>query len=609
MTTTGVTLNGRSYTLDLSKYKRGLESALRQSFNSSEEPGDGALASNAVWRRSQVDFSDGSGERFFDPTPNSNRSSFHESTGIDPWRKGYLSLLPAVASHSTNLASNGELIQAGRYVVYASGTSGTINVYDPSNGVTTGYATGAGAISRLAADGEVVYVAGASKLRTFTIATTTAADFVNSAHDFVAVCHGRVIAGNGIALYEYSAAGATLTTFTAATIPTTAGWSWRSAAAVPGFILVAGGGGSTTTGDTYGGLYRIEFDASTGALKTPVYPAAALSTLERPNRMLYYGGFLMLGTTLGLRVATIDTSGNVTYGPVVGSNDTGNRQPSNVYALAPSGKFVYFGWSNYNGTQTGLGRIDLSNFWRGPLQPAYASDLLATDQGAVVGVAFSGGLTFFSVAAATSTVYKSSSNKVSAGLLYTGELQYGFLGPKAAVDVDFRHDALPTGASVAVNLFPVEATSGTTLGTSSTAASYGPTNPYDGQGLSSDAFYLEFILYRATATTTGPQLRRWICRSAPIPRRYEIIVAPFILRQIVDDTNGAEMMVDSWTEYQAILTAARSGLVTYTEGGHSDTVRIDTVEIDGPTHWSTDPSTGDKSFFECVCVVTMETMA
>lgn len=606
MPTTGVTLNGRPYVMDLSKFKRGLPTPLRQSFNSSEEPGDGAIATSAVWRRTQVDFSDGSGERFFDPTRDSNRNSFHESLGIDPWQKGYLKLLPETTLHSSNIAASGDLVQAGKYIVWASGTANFINVYDPGTGVTTGYDMSS-AVSRIAADGEVVYVACAAALKKFVISTTTTSSIVATVHDFVAVVHGRLIAGNGVNLFEYSAAGAVVTTFTLATIPTTTGWFWRCAAAVPGFIIIGGGGGVTGT-NPFGGIYRIEFDATTGALKTPLFPATDLPATERPNRMLYYGQFLALGTTAGLRLAVIDSSGSITYGDPLGTHDSGNRQPGNVFGLFATGKFLYFGWNTYDASNSGVGRADLSNFWRGPLSPAYASDVMAPVQGVAVGIGMVGTQIWFSLAipGAGVGVYKTTGNKVATGVLYTGEIHYGFLAAKVAIDLDVRHDALPAGATVHATVYPIEATTGTGVGTDSATGSYAPVPPWDCLNLVSDAFYLAFTMTRATDITVGPALRRWVFRSAVVPRRFEQIIAPLILHSVVD-AGGAETQLDPWTEYNAILTAAKAGIpVPFVNGGHTNQVWIESVELDNATHWSTSPTTGDQDFFEHMLIVTMD---
>lgn len=608
-----VSLGGRPYLLGLPNYTRGQQIALRSSIDSGAEAGDNSLATNQVWRRQQTDWSNGAGERYFDPTAESDRKSFHYSVGLDPWTKGRLSLLPSTTLHSANVSTTDtHLTQAGRYVAYASGTPNYVNVYDPATAVTTGYPMGA-IVQGIAADGEVLYVATASGIKKFVIAGPTTTDLVTSSgHDFVAVCNGRLLAGNGSNLYEYSAAGAVLTTFTLTTIPTTTGWTWRSATGAPGFIFVAGGGGSASTFNTFGGIYRIEFDPSTGGLRVPLYPATDLPRLERPNKLLYCtGDILAIGTSAGLRLATINTNGNVAYGPPVGANDTGNVQPVNVKALAQAGKFLYFGWADLlgaTGGKTGIGRADLSNFWRGPLSPAYAPDVMADTNGAGIdGIAFTNASgdyarTWFGLAGVGA--YKTTSTLVADGYFFTGEIHFGFLGDKIAFDLDMRHDALPGDGSIRAVQFPVDQATSITLGTSAVSGSFRPVAPLSGQDEQSDGFYLKFHVLKSSTGSVSPSLRRWILRALPVASGFEQITIPLIFAAELDVDGWKSGFFDTLTEYQALLAMQHARTpVVYVEGGGSYTVTVDAVELKDVKSWNKRRSS--KYFFDATVLVQM----
>jgi hypothetical protein len=77
-------------------------------------------------------------------------------------------------------------------------------------------------------------------------------------------------------------------------------------------------------------------------------------------------------------VATADSDGNLVSGPLI---NTG----TSVTSFSGNDRFVWFNWTNFDATSTGLGRLDLGVFISSN-QPAYASDLMVTAQGTVSSV-------------------------------------------------------------------------------------------------------------------------------------------------------------------------------------------------------------------------------
>ena len=87
-----ITIDGRSYLIDVEEYNRTTVPTLREQRDTSSEAGEQRL-NTQFWVRSQTDWSLGAGQEYFD-NDDSDRRRFYTSSGIDPWTKGQVSLLP-----------------------------------------------------------------------------------------------------------------------------------------------------------------------------------------------------------------------------------------------------------------------------------------------------------------------------------------------------------------------------------------------------------------------------------------------------------------------------------------------------------------------------------
>ena len=87
-----VTIDGRSYLIETEGYSRTTVPTLREQRDTSGEAGEQRL-NTQFWVRSQTDWSYGAGQEYFD-NDDSDRRRFFASSGIDPWTKGQVSLLP-----------------------------------------------------------------------------------------------------------------------------------------------------------------------------------------------------------------------------------------------------------------------------------------------------------------------------------------------------------------------------------------------------------------------------------------------------------------------------------------------------------------------------------
>jgi hypothetical protein len=115
--------------------------------------------------------------------------------------------------------------------------------------------------------------------------------------------------------------------------------------------------------------FKITVD-STGALSTMV-TVLVLPRGEKLTAMYgYLGTFVAIGTSRGVRIAIADSSGNLSYGPLV------YESANDIYAFTASNEFIYAGVKGEVNSYSGLIRINLG----APLgsgKYAYAKDVYA----------------------------------------------------------------------------------------------------------------------------------------------------------------------------------------------------------------------------------------
>lgn len=301
-----------------------------------------------------------------------------------------------------------------------------------------------------------------------------------------------------------------------------------------------------------GEVYKITIDPNTGALSTAASFATYLPDGETIHALQFYAGMIVMGTGKGVRIGQADGSGNIDYGPLVSTTWP-------VRCLEPQDRYCWFGWTKYDSTNSGLGRIDLG-FQTDNLTPAWASDLMTPDTTSgdvVAAVTFSPymytssqrpPIRVFTVAG--SGVYvEDPGSRVPSGQLLTGTIRFSTSEPKVARSVDIRHHALPAGASVAVDMQRDASGTWEPLGTSSVTGSYGPATPID--ALSETAESLEFRLtltrpdHNGTDYSQTPELVRWTAKVLPAPSTIdETFDLAVIMKEKVETTSGQPYPVD-----------------------------------------------------------------
>ena len=507
-----VAINGRPYLIDTATnaFTRQFDARVRDSVDQSAEPGESAINPQGLWRRSQSSWHYGAGQEYSDAS-DSEPFRFNTSKGVNVWEKGELTLLNDVVqkreSANTNLnmatadtriyitdgqtlayttdltsfttvtstnASNLVDITSDGYNVFFSYADGNIDQTNPSTGAASNYITGITAGKMDYVKGRLMVAgSGADKHRIWNITTTPGSS-----------------ANNPSALFTH---------------PNT-NFAWHGFAAGQNHIYCAGHAGNKTL------IYKTAIKADGTALEIPTV-AGELPLGEIVQTIDGYLGYIAIGLADGFRIASSDTDGNLVIGPKI---VTGNA----VEAFAGVGQYIYFGYKNYDSTSTGIGRMDLSVFIS-PNQPAYASDLMVTGQGAVTDIHEFQNEPVFAVSGLG--FYTKHTDLVASGYLESGIYRWGVPDAKFIPKLDLR--CLPLVGSI-------------TMSVASDGGEFASFPIFDRalakektlDGLEEKVFQSEIKLTLARGTaTTGPTVTRWMARAYAAPLRSQIFSVPIVM--------------------------------------------------------------------------------
>jgi len=558
-----VAIGGHPYMMDVRKYSRRTLPGVSEQTDQTTEPGEASLSREGFWRRSQSRFDHGAGQEFLDEE-GADRRRFRESKGVDIWTHDRaLCLLNSteLKGAGTPSTSASKLLSVGGYLYVADGTN-LRHTSDPSVSSPTWTTIAAGGtIADIATDGVYVYVAitgSAIQRAAIGASSFTAWATATAQPDVLAYANGRLLMGDANVLAEVASDGTPTAIYTD---PRGTSATWVAIAGTPGAAFAALNAGSR------GYIYALTVDDVSTAIAVPRL-AGELPVGESVNALTYYGGVLLIGTSKGLRAAIVDTT-QLQIGEVVEIADTAGG----VRCFAAEGRYVWFGWSDYDSTSTGVGRVDLaSNISENTYVPAYASDVMGTAQGNVLGVARHGGRTYFTVSG--DGLFGETGSLVESGTFSSGWIRYSTLVPKLFTGVQVGHDALEGTVAAAITL---DDGTDKALGTSITAGS--TSSEIFDAGSEGVAVELTLTLTRESASA-GPCVRFWTLHALPVPSRVDEIIVPLILAQRVTDLRGREWIVDPLAEVEFLrdLRTANT-LITYQEGDLTETVRVDNVGI------------------------------
>ena len=278
--------------------------------------------------------------------------------------------------------------------------------------------------------------------------------------------------------------------------------------------------------------------ASNGTMPTltSAITAAEMPVGETIYKISYYLGYMMIGTSKGVRIAAVSDDGSLTYGALLFETD----QP--VYDFAARDRFVWAA-TNVEG-EPGLTRIDLGSP-TGTLLFAYAYDIYkAGVTGRVTtACAFLNGtdrLAFTTnyISTAGAVYIESASTKVESGYLQTGYVRYNTLENKVFKLLQARFDTAngglnidsiaPSGQEYRIGTFAQEGT------VPEINVSY-PQGPQEYLGF-------KFTLTRSsTDSTKGPLFTGYQLKALPAVERQRLIQYPVFCFDHESDNLGVQV--------------------------------------------------------------------
>lgn len=565
-----VAINGRPYMLDIKSndFARQFDARVRDSVDQSAEPGESAINPQGLWRRSQSSWHYGAGQQYSD-TADAEPYRFHNSKGINVWDRGKLSLLPATTNVYSTSNTNLYMATADSRIY---GTDGqNLKFTSDFSTFTTVTGTAASNLYSLASDGYNVFYSYANGDIDQTNAgiTTSSAYITGIEAGVLRYVRGRLmVAGQGTDKHRIwnitTAPGSSANNPGALYTHPNTNFTWVGFAGGQNYIYCAGHSGNKSL------VYKTQIKADGTALDIPTV-AAELPQGEIVTTLNAYLGFVLIGLENGLRFCSADSDGNLVVGPLI---DTG----TSVNCFSPLGEYVYFGWTNYDSTSTGIGRLNIANQVSAN-QPAYASDMMVTGQGAVLDIHEFDGSPVFTVSG-LGAYRQHPTNLVSSGTLDSGVYRWGVPDSKFVPKWDIRTEPLKGTVSLAV-----AANAGddavdsdfVTIGTLSTDNSLEAT--FDG---SEDRVFeaeLRITMTRSAGDSTlGPTLTRWLGRAYAAPLRSQIFSVPLLLHHVVTPSNGKDYFVDVEDELDRLRDLVDNPrVVTYQEGEKTYSVVVEDV--------------------------------
>jgi len=541
---------------DQQPYQRETAPYRKDQFDNGSEPGEQSLT--GWWIRSQSSFHVGDGIKFYDPSAGeATKYRFADSQGVDVWTKGEVKLLKDVDSnHITTGAVVGIDHQHPNQHVRSIQYNGTNAVllhdeFDVDKIVPGAapvhfidYISGTDRkVFAICDDGVNAYwitnktVGGNQRLTMFkkplTGDSTTGSSNPNATGDVTQMFQSgdteiiyaamefikdRIILCVNNKVYELATTATSLPS-PVYTNPNT-NYHYTSVAASGPAIYTAGHSGIYSTIQKYtlttGGAMPVLSQAVVAA----EFPAG-----EVVEKLYYYLGYMMIGTSKGARVAVVnDQDGSISYGPLI----VETSQP--VYDFAARDRFVWCA-AGIGTLDAGLIRIDLGQSIEGePLRFAYANDLQVTQSAEhyTTGVAFIGTTNRLAFCTAHETtdgaIYTESATVLRpTGYVTTGAIRYGTLEPKNFKLIrargDFTHGAMDIFAiDPSENIYTI-ITYNAAVGTPEAAT----TNPEGPQ----EYLSYKFTLSRsATSTSQGPVFKGYQAKALPATARQRVIQFP-----------------------------------------------------------------------------------
>ena len=554
-----VAINGRPYLIDLKagSFQRQYDARVRDSVDQSAEPGESAINPQGLWRRSQSSWHYGAGQTYSD-TADAEAFRFNTSKGVNVWDKGEVTLLKDTTQVLADAAATLRALTVGTRLYVATG--GDVKYTTNLSTFTDCTSEPGGDVGGMATDGFNVFVAfAADGVHKVTTSTDAFSSYVTGTDTFTNLSYvkGRLMASLLNAVYNFTSGGGP---GSALFTHLNTGFRWVGFAGGQNHIYMGGFAGNQSL------IYRTTIKADASSLDTPIV-AAELPAGEIITSLDSYLNYILIGTTDGIRVATSDVDGNLVVGALIDIN-------SSVLSFSGNGRFVWFNYTNFDATSTGLGRLDLGVFIASN-QPAYASDLMVTAQGTVSSVNTINGRPVF-VVVGSGIYVEHATDVVSTGYLESGVYRWGVPDAKFIPKWDLR--CRPLDGSI-------------TLAVKSDGGSYHSFQAFslaDAKektitGLEDKIFEAEIKITldrSSTDSTVGPELTRWMGRAYAAPLRSQIFSVPLLMHHKLN-IRGREYFQDVDAEMAFLRDMVDNPrIVTYQENESNFSVILENVQFE-----------------------------
>lgn len=528
---------------DQNPYVRETSEFRRQRIDTERNPGEQSLDSG-YWIRSQSSWHYGSGLSSAEPLEVSDTEAqfrYHDGGGVDPWTPGQITLLndTSLVFSSSAVASGHQLLGVDTGVLHsASATLTYITNAGVSASVNWG---GTSKIQSLTTNGHYWILSDVDGIYRGLLPNGAGTKIYNSKTGsdttLVRWVKSRLMFAANNSIYEI-----TNLSPSSATLPSalydhpSPDFLWTDFSEGPNAIYASGYDGDSS------GIWRIGLNVTTSAvtLNQPVLVAEMPRGESVVSMYSYVGTYIIIGTTKGVRVATIGTDGSLTMGPLIVETTDGS------YDAVAVGSYVYVsvgskGNAGNRVNRPGLYRIDLgTSLNNNPLLFAHAADLV-TPSGYTTGgckqVTVSNGSVWFAVDGVG--VFKQATSYVSSGWIETGRIRLGTIESKAWRDLRLLSSSSSVGkvtayASSEDDTAPsnwsqiIELTAGTddSIGLLNTAFPTAAAN-----------MFAAFKLTRADAGGT-PTMVGYQIRAIPAPRRNQLVSVPIMCFDFEVDRQG-----------------------------------------------------------------------
>ena len=454
-------------TSDESPYRRVTAQYRKQQLDTTREPGEQTLT--GWWIRSQSTFHLGQGIKFFEPAQDESlRFQYKYSKGCDIWSKGQVTLLKDVTSSNTTTGTINTNLRPYQYarsirwssidgvLLHDDYTIRKISVAGTATAFQTNVSGTDAPIFSVCDDGVNAYwitssAPSAGNLQVYKKALTadtstsptlmftgTGITVTNAVIEFT---KERLVAGINNKVYEFAT--------TATSLPSPV-YTHPNTNII--FTSITSSGAAIYLA-AYSGIQSniLKFTLeTTGAMPTlsSAITAAELPVGEKVFKVAYYLGYVAIGTSKGLRIASVsDANGSLAYGPLLFESEQA------VYDVAFRDRYLWC-TTNVDGNP-GVTRVDLGQQVGTNLVFAYAWDLYkpSVTGRLTTACAFNGNttqLTFTTNYVATpGAVYiEEASTLVPTATLETGFIRYNTLENKIFKTLTPRFDTTNGGITI-----------------------------------------------------------------------------------------------------------------------------------------------------------------